>query len=309
MLPYVFRRVLGAILVLAVVSFITFALLELAPGDAALTVAGDGASAEQLAVVRHQMGLDAPLPARYLHFVAGAVTRGDLGQSLISGRPVAGLVVERFAYTVELALLAVLGALVLGLAAGLAAAARPGGRLDFVLMAVTGLGISLPVYWVALLLMLVFSLRLHWLPAVGAGSPAHLVLPAVTLALPTAAAIARLVRANVLDVRGADYVRTAAAKGLPASALWRRHVLRNGLIPVVSVLGLYLGHLLGGTFVVETLYAWPGLGRLVVQAVFDRDFPVLVGGVLLIAVIYQCINLAADLALAWLDPRVGHEAL
>jgi ABC-type dipeptide/oligopeptide/nickel transport system permease component len=250
------------------------------------------------------MGLDAPLPVRYLRFLAGVVTRGDLGQSLISGRPVAGLVIERFAYTVELALLAVLGALVVGLAAGLAAAARPGGRLDFVLMAVTGLGISLPVYWVALLLMLVFSLRLHWLPAVGAGSPAHLVLPAVTLALPTAAAIARLVRANVLDVRGADYVRTAAAKGLPASALWRRHVLRNGLIPVVSMLGLYLGHLLGGTFIVETLYAWPGLGRLAVEAIETVDVPLILGTVIVTSLIVVVSGILIDVVQCLVDPRI-----
>jgi ABC-type dipeptide/oligopeptide/nickel transport system permease component len=303
------KRVMGAVIVLVVVSFLTFGMLELAPGDAALTVAGDGASAEQLAAVRHQMGLDASMPVRYLRFMEGVVTRGDLGKSLISGRGVAGLLAERFLLTVELALLATLGALALGLAAGLVAAARPGGHLDFAFMAITGLGISLPVYWVALLLMLIFALWLHWLPAVGAGRPAHLVLPAITLALPTAAAVARLVRASVLDVKHADYVRTATAKGLPAAALWRRHIVRNGLIPVVTMLGLQLGHLLGGTFIVETLFAWPGLGRLVVQAVFDRDFPVLVGGVLLIAVIYQCLNLAADLALAWLDPRVGHEAL
>lgn len=309
MASFFLRRLLGAIVVLAVVSFLTFALLDLAPGDAAQTLAGDAASAEQVQALRHQMGLDAPLPARYLRFAGNVVLHGDLGRSLLSGQPVVELVGDRFAHTIQLALVATAGAVAIGLAVGMVAAARPGGALDFAVMAATGLGISLPVYWLALLLMLVFSIRLNWLPAVGAGTPGHLVLPAITLALPTAASLARLVRSSVLDVRHADYVRTARAKGLATGPLWWRHILRNGLIPVITMLGLHLGHLLGGAFVVETLFAWPGLGRLVVQSVFDRDFPVLLGGVLLIALIYQVLNLAADLVHAWLDPRVGHEAL
>ncbi len=309
MASFFLRRLLGAVVVLTVVSFLTFALLDLAPGDAAQALAGEAASAEQVQAVRHQLGLDAPLVVRYLRFAEGVVLHGDLGRSLFSGQPVTALVGDRFGHTLQLALVAAAGALVIGLAAGLAAAARPGGALDFAVMAATGVGISVPVYWVALLLMLVFSLRLGWLPAVGAGTPDHLVLPAITLALPTAASLARLVRSSMLDVCNADYVRTARAKGLAPEAVWTRHILRNGLIPVITMLGLHLGHLLGGAFVVETLFAWPGLGRLVVQSVFDRDFPVLAGGVLLIASIYQVLNLAADCAHAWLDPRVGTEAL
>ncbi len=309
MLRFLIRRLLGAVVVLAVVSFLTFVLLDLAPGDAAQALAGDGATADQVAALRHTMGLDAPLAVRYLRFASGIVTRGDLGRSLVSGQPVTQLVAQRFENTLELSLVATALALALGFAAGLAAAARPGTRIDFAVMALTGFGISLPVYWVALMLVLIFSLWLRWLPALGVGGLDHLILPAVTLALPTAAMVARLVRSSTLDVRHADYVRTARAKGLAGSQVWFRHILRNGLIPVVTMLGLHLGHLLGGSFVVETLFAWPGLGRLVVQSVFDRDFPVLAGGVLLIAFIYQALNLAADAAQGWLDPRVGTEAM
>lgn len=308
-LVFLFKRLCGAAGVLLVVSFLTFALLNMAPGDAAQTLVGDYASASQLERVRQQMGLDAPVVVRYIHFVTAAVLHGDLGSSLISGRAVAGLVAERFAYTLALAVVSMALAVTLGTLAGLAAATRQGGALDLVLMTVTTLGQSLPTYWVALLLILVFSLWLRWLPVVGAGSPAHMVLPAVSLALPTTAVVARLTRASLLDVKGADYVCTARAKGIGPECLWRVHILRNGLIPVITLLGLHLGHILGGTFIIETIFGWPGLGRLVVQAVFDRDFPVVVGAVLLIAVIYQVINLAVDMAHAWLDPRVGFEAL
>jgi len=190
---------------------------------------------------------------------------------------------------------------------GIVAVARPGGHLDLMIMAATTLGLSLPTFWVALLLIMLFSLRLGWLPVVGAGSPAHLILPATCLALPTTAVVARLMRASLLDVKGADYVRTAYAKGLPSHQVWRDHILRTGLIPVITLLGLYLGHLLGGTFIIETIFGWPGLGRLVVQAILDRDFPVVVGAVLLIAVIYQVLNFLVDVAYVVLDPRISRE--
>jgi len=309
MLRFLLRRLAGAVVVLIAVSFLTFALLDLAPGDAAETLVGEYASADQLATVRHEMGLDAPLVSRYLRFASAAILRGDLGRSLVSGRQVRELVTERFTHTVTLALVAVSLALAVGTLIGIAAAARPGGYLDLAVMSATTLGLSLPTFWVALLLIMVFSLHLGWLPVVGAGSPAHLVLPATCLALPTTAVVARLMRASLLDVKSADYVRTAHAKGLARHQVWRDHILRNGLIPVITLLGLHLGRLLGGTFIIETIFGWPGLGRLVVQAVLDRDFPVVVGAVLLIAIIYQVLNLAVDVALAGLDPRVGREAL
>jgi ABC-type dipeptide/oligopeptide/nickel transport system permease component len=309
MVGYVLRRLAGALLMLLAVSLIVFILLDVAPGDAAHTLAGDLASQEQLAAVRHELGLDQPLLVRYARFVEGVVLRGDLGASIVSGRPVAVLLAERFGATLKLALAALGLALAVGLLLGTLAAVRAGGYLDLAVMAGATLGESLPSFWAALLLIQVFALQLGWLPVVGAGSPKHLVLPAVTLALPAIALLARLARSCLLDVRSADFVRTARAKGLGPLLVWRDHLFRNAILPVITILGLYLGHVLGGAFIVETIFAWPGLGRLVVQAIFDRDVPVVVGAVLLIALIYQGLNLAVDLLHALLDPRVGHEAL
>lgn len=308
MLQLFARRIIGAALVLLGVSFGTFALLELAPGDAADTLVGETGTAAQRDELRARLGLDAPLPARYASFLAGAL-RGDLGRSAISGRPVGGLLAERFGYTLALALVAMGLALAVGGLAGAAAAARPGSAFDLATMGLITLGQAVPSFWAALLLILVFGLTLRWLPIMGAGSPRHMIMPAVALALPAAAVVARLVRASLLDVRGADYVRTAHAKGLGPAAVWRRHLLPNSLVPVLTMVGLHLGHLLGGAFVIESLFGWPGLGRLLVQAVFDRDLPVVLGAVLLIAAIIQLITVAVDLAQAALDPRVGSGAL
>ncbi|MCS6883130.1 MAG: ABC transporter permease [Oscillochloridaceae bacterium] len=309
MARYVLRRLAGAALMLLAVSLIVFVLLDVVPGDVAQTLAGDLASQEQLAAVRRELGLDQPLLMRYARFVEGVALRGDLGASAVSGRPVAALLAERFGATLKLALAALGLALAAGLLLGTLAAVRAGGYLDLAVMAGATLGESLPSFWVALLLIQVFALQLGWLPVVGAGSLKHLVLPAVTMALPAIALLARIVRSCLLDVRGADFVRTARAKGLDPLLVWRDHIFRNAILPVITILGLYLGHILGGAFIVETIFAWPGLGRLVVQAIFDRDVPVVVGAVLLIAVIYQVLNLAVDLLHAWLDPRVGREAL
>ncbi len=308
MLRFLAHRLLGALMVLLAVSAFTFALLELAPGDAADTLIGETATSEQLDTLRARLGLDAPLPLRYARFLAGAL-QGDLGVSVISGRPVAGMLVERFSYTLLLAVAAMVLAVGLGGLAGMAAAARPHGFFDLLVMALITLGQAIPTFWLALMLILVFGLTLGWLPIVGAGTPRHLVLPAVALALPVAAVVARLMRSSLLDVKGADYVRTAHAKGLGVARVWQRHLLPNSLVPVLTMIGLSLGHMLGGAFVVETLFGWPGLGRLLVQAIFDRDLPVVLGAVLLIAVIVQLLNLTVDLVHAWLDPRVGYAAV
>lgn len=304
MLRFLAQRALGAALVMLAVSFITFVLVDLAPGDAADLLAGEEATVEERAALRAGLGLDDPLPLRYGRYVVGAVTQGDLGRSLISGRPVSLLVADRFGYTLVLALAATTLAVTVGGLAGVAAAARPGGRLDTLVIALITLGQAVPTFWVALLLTLVFGLSLDLLPVVGAGTPAHLVLPAVALALPSAAVVARLVRASLLDVAGADFVRTARAKGLGGAGVWGRHLLPNSLVPVMTMVGLHLAHMLGGAFVVETVFGWPGLGRLLVQAVFDRDLPVVVGAVLLTALIVQLISLLIDLVHGLLDPRI-----
>jgi ABC-type dipeptide/oligopeptide/nickel transport system permease component len=302
------RRLFGAALVLLAVTAVTFFALTTAPGDAAAGLIGDTASPEQLARLRAELGLDRPALARYVDFVAGLAV-GNLGHSLMSGRPVTGLLLERLPPTILLALTAMLAATGIGTLAGLLAAQRAGSWFDTGVMSLVNIGLALPTFWVALLLILLFSLRLHWLPVVGAGTPAHLVLPAVTLALPTIAVVARLVRSALLDVLGADYVRTAHAKGLPAHQVLRRHVLRNALIPVLTVLGMHLGHLLGGAFIVETVFGWPGLGRMTVQAIFDRDLPVVLGATVTIAALYVLLNLLVDLLHAWIDPRVAADVI
>lgn len=307
--PHLARRLAGSAFVLLAVSFITFVALTAAPGDAAQAMVGDSASAEQIEVLRQSLGLDLPLFTRYEHFLENLVLRGDLGRSLVSGRPVIDLILERLPYTVALALTAGLAATIAGVLIGTAAALRQGTLLDVGIMGGTALGLALPSFWVALLLIMVFSLKLRLLPVVGAGSIRHIVLPALTLALPTAAVVARLTRSSLLDTLGADYVRTARGKGLPQRHVIGVHAMRNSLIPLLAVLGLQLGHLLAGSFVVETIFGWPGLGRLTVMAIFDRDIPVVMGAALVIATIYLLVNLLVDLSHAWLDPRVAGEAI
>ncbi len=308
-LTYIARRLAGSLAVLLAVSLVVFLALDATPGDAAAAMAGDSASAEQLAVLRAELGLDRSVLSRYVAFLAGLLTRGDLGRSLVSGRPVAGLVLERLPHTVALALTAVALAALLGGLAGTLAALRAGTPLDTALMVGAALGLAVPTFWSGLLLIMLFSLHLRWLPVTGGSTPAHLILPAVTLALPTAAAVARLVRSGLLDVLAADYVRTAHAKGLTPRRVVIRHALRNGLIPVAAVLSLQLGHLLGGAFIVETIFGWPGLGRLAVQAIFDRDTPVVLAAALTAAALYSAVNLGMDIVHGWLDPRVGREAI
>jgi ABC-type dipeptide/oligopeptide/nickel transport system permease component len=305
---YLVRRILGLAVTVLAVSFAAYVALTFAPGDAAEALIGDHASAEQIEALRREMRLDAPLLERYGSYMNGAV-QGDLGRSLVSGVEVGDLVRDRLPSTMALALVAMGLAATLGMALGLLAAMRPGSLLDMLTIGGSVLGLALPSYWVALLLVLLFSVTLGWLPVFGSGTPAHLVLPAITLALPGAAVVARLVRASVLEVRHSDFVRTAVAKGLNGRQTMFRHILPNSLIPALTMLGLNLGHLLGGAFVVETVYAWPGLGRLMVQAIFDRDIPVVMGAVLVVVPLTLLVNLVVDLVQATLDPRVRHRAI
>lgn len=303
------RRLLLSLLVLVLASLIAFTILDAAPGDAAHSMVGESASEAQLQALRAELGLDRPLPARFLDYMMGVILRGDLGRSLISGRPVAQMISERFLATLALALAAVAAAVGAGGAAGMWAAARQGSLADLAVSTGMALGLALPGFGLAMLFTLLFSLKLRLLPVAGGGTPAHLVLPALTLAIPLVAVVARLTRSSMLDAMRAEYVLAAHARGVPGKRVWRRHVLRNALVPVVTMVGLHFGHLLGGSFVVETIFGWPGLGRLIVQAVFDKDYPVILGAVLLLAVIFQLFNLAIDLAHGLLDPRVGSEAV
>lgn len=303
------RRLGGTVLTVLVVSAITFGALMATPGDAASAMVGDSASAAQLQVLRAQMGLDRPLPVRYGEFLVNLILRGDLGRSTMSNRPVTELILERLPYTGTLALVAIGLAALVGALLGTAAALKAGTLADTALMGGAALGLAVPTFWSALLLMMVFALRLRWLPVVGAESWQYIILPAVTLALPTGAVVARMIRASLLDVYGADYVRTAHAKGLSPHRVLAHHIVRNSLIPVITVLGLHLGHLLGGAFIVESIFGWPGLGRLTVQAIFDRDYPVVMGATLTVSAIYLLINFLIDVAHGWLDPQVAHEAI
>ncbi|MHB1414261.1 MAG: ABC transporter permease [Chloroflexota bacterium] len=306
---YLLRRIAGVVLTVLVVSFVVYVGLTFAPGDAAEALLGENASAQQVAALRQDMNLDAPLWERYTSYMGGVLSRGDFGRSLISERQVSELLRERTGPTLVLAATAMAIAAVAGVGLGVLAATKHGSRLDLFVIGGAVLGLAVPPYWVALLLVQLFALRLNLLPVFGSGTLAHLVLPATTLALPGTAVVARLVRASILEVRNADFVRTALSKGLSGRRTLFRHILPNSLIPALMLLGLNLGHLVGGAFVVETIFAWPGLGRLLVQAIFDRDIPVVMGAVLLVAPMCLAVNLIVDILHGALDPRVRHEAL
>ena len=303
MLVYVIRRMLIALVVLWGVATIVFLLLQVIPGDPAETMlAGSGASEARIAQTRQDLGLDDPLLVQYGRYLLNAL-RGDLGRSLYSNRPVILTISEQLPATLQLAAAALLVAVILGLSLGILAAIRAGTWIDQTVMGVAVLGVSVPVFWSGLLLIWIFSVSLNWLPATGADGWQHLVMPAAVLGLVGAGPIARLVRASLLNALRADYIAMAQAKGLPGRAVVGRHALRNAIIPVIALIGLQAGFLLGGTVVTEAVFARPGLGRLVVDAILSKDLPMVQGVVLLIAAMYVVVNLLVDVATLALDPR------
>jgi peptide/nickel transport system permease protein len=311
--PFLARRLLHLGPVLLGVSVIVFMVLHLAPGDPAEVMLGANANKEDLARLRTQLGLDQPLHVQYLHWI-GHVARGDLGRSLWMKRPVLGEVLERFKATLLLTGTALLLSTLGGVALGIASATRANSLLDRLSAVASLFGASMPVFWLGIVLMVIFSLWLGWLPASGMYAPygggglrdllSHLVLPAVTLAAASVTIIARLTRATMLETLGQDYVRTARAKGLGERGVVWRHALKNALIPIVTVVGVQAGYLLGGAVLTETVFAWPGVGTLVVQGILARDMPLVQGGVLVIALSFVLVNLAVDTLYAWLDPRI-----
>ncbi len=304
MLVYVIRRMLSALAVLWGVVTVVFLLLQVIPGDPARTIlAGSGASQADIDRVRQQLGLDDPLAVRYGRYLLHTV-QADLGRSLFSNRPVTLTIAEQLPATMQLAAAALLVAVFVGLGLGLLAALRSGTWIDRFTMGIAVLGVSVPVFWSGLLLIWVFSVGLQWLPATGADTWSHLVLPAIVLGLAGAGPIARLVRASLLNVLHTDYITLARAKGLSQASILGRHALRNAVIPVIPLIGLQAGFLLGGTVVTEAVFARPGLGRLVVDSILWKDLPVIQGVVLLIAATYVLVNLLADLAALALDPRL-----
>ena len=313
---YLGHRLLLLVPVLAGVSLVVFMVLHLSPGDPAEIMLGSQATQEDLTRLRAELGLNEPLHVQYVRWL-GHVVRGDLGRSLWMKRPVLPEVLQRLRATLILTATALVLSTLTGIALGVLSAARPHSLLDRLSAVASLFGASMPVFWLGIVLMVVFSLWLRWLPASGMYAPygggdlgdmlAHLVLPAVTLAAASTTIIARLTRSTMLEVLGQDYVRTARAKGVREAVVVVRHGLKNALIPIVTVVGVQAGYLLGGAVLTETVFAWPGVGTLMVQGILARDFPLVQGCVLVVALSFVLVNLAVDLLYAWLDPRIRYE--
>jgi ABC-type dipeptide/oligopeptide/nickel transport system permease component len=306
MLTFILRRLLLAVPVLLGVIFAVMLTIELIPGDAVTLMLGEHATKEAVQRLRDFLGLDKPLIVRYVQYL-GHVATGDLGRSIQQNRPVVDELRDAWPATAELTLAALVLAAVLGVIAGVVSAVWPNSIFDGLARLGSLFGLSMPVFWIGLVLIVIFSLWLPWLPVGGMGSPAHLVLPALTLSLPSIAMVARMTRSSVLEVLGEDYVRTARAKGLAEQLVVAKHALRNALIPILTLLGLQAGQLMGGAVLTETVFAWPGLGRLMVKAIFARDYVLLQGAVLLFAVAFVVVNLLVDLSYGALDPRISRQ--
>ena len=303
MLSLLARRLLLSLPTLAGVLVVVFLLLYVAPGDPVQAMVGERADPATIARLRAELRLDDPLPAQFLHYASG-VLQGDLGRSYVTNRPIISDIAERFPRTLLLATAAMLLATICGITIGVLAAVRPNGWFDRLALATTYLGISFPVYWIGLLLIVLFAVTLRWLPASGYGSIEFLILPALALGSRSIAYLARVTRSSMLEVLGADFVRTARAKGLTESGVILRHALRNALIPVITVIGLDFGAYLTGSILTETIFSWPGIGRYVVMAISRRDLPAVQGAVLFLSVVFVLVNLVTDLAYQKADPRV-----
>jgi ABC-type dipeptide/oligopeptide/nickel transport system permease component len=304
---YLVQRLILAVPVLLGVSIVVFLMLHLLPGDPALAMlAGQsGITSEDVDRIRRQLGLDQPLPVQYLTYI-GRVLHGDFGESVHSHRPVLEMIAEQAGATIQLAVAAMVIAVTMGIVLGTISALRQNTWVDTLSMLIALFGVSMPSFWFGLILIYIFSLQLGWLPVTGQGGWQRLVLPAIALGMDFSAITARLVRANLLEVLRQDYILTARAKGLRNQAVIARHALRNAMIPVLTIIGLQLGNLLGGAVVIETVFAREGIGRLAVTAILSKDFPLVQGIVLVAAVVYVSINLLIDLSYATLDPRIRY---
>lgn len=299
-------RLFSAVPVLIALSVAVFLMMHLIPGDPVMVMFRDvSGTQEQIDKLRAQLGLNDPLPVQYLRF-AGRAIQGDLGRSIWSNQPVTEMIRQALPHSAELTAAAAMVAITLGILLGVVAAARRGGAIDAAAMFTALLGVSIPNFWLSLLLILVFGVHLRWLPVLGEGSWRHLVLPAIALGFSGAAILARMTRAGMVEALSQDYIRTARAKGLAERVILFRHALRNTLIPVVTVFGLQIGHLMAGAVIVETVFARRGLGRLLVEAIDGRDFPVAQGAVFFIASTYIGINLVVDLFYSLIDPRIRY---
>lgn len=314
MFVYAVRRLLQALPVLLLTTVMVFSILHLIPGDPAAALAGGEAPPEQVAALRKAMNLDEPLVLQYVKWL-GRMVRGDLGKSFVSGMQVRDLILARIPATMELAGAGMLVGLLLGVPSGIVAAVRRRGTFDVIVTAINSLLLSVPNFWSGLAFIMLFALALGWLPPSGRVSvlddPAtgikFLILPALTLGLHIAAVLSRFTKAALLEALHEDYVRTARAKGLVERVVILRHALRTALVPVITIMGLQVGHLLGGSVVVESVFAWPGMGRLIVDSLGNRDYTAVQGSLLVFVTVFILINLTVDLTYAWIDPRIRLE--
>ena len=313
MSTYVLKRLVSMAPVLLLVSVVIFSIIHLTPGDPVLVMLGEEASPEARDALRRELGLDQPLPIQYAAWLA-RVLRGDLGRSIRTHQPVSEAILQRLPVTIELSALAMLVSLSIALPAGIVAAVRRNSRADVISTVFSLLGVSMPNFLLAVLLIFVLSLQLRWLPPIGYVNPLQdiganlkgMIMPALALGTALAAVVARLTRSSLLEVLSQDYIRTAWAKGLREGLIIQRHAMKNSLIPVVTVVGLQLGNLLGSAIVTETIFALPGVGRLVIDSIFQRDFPLVQGVVLYLSLIFLMVNLLVDLVYAYRDPWIRY---
>jgi peptide/nickel transport system permease protein/oligopeptide transport system permease protein len=303
MITYVIKRIFWLVLVLFAVSVVVFFLLHLCPGDPAIVVAGPGASKEDIAKIRAELNLDKPVYLQYYIWLR-SILRGDLGRSAITRETVIEMIGSRLFYTMELAGAGIFIAMLLGMPAGLIAAVKHYSIFDSSATIMSLFGVSMPIFWIGLMLMFLFAVKLRWLPAIGAGGIDHLILPALTIGMNSTAIIARMTRSSILEIIGRDFIRTARAKGCKERVVILKHTLKNAMIPIITAIGLQFGYLMAGAVLTETVFARPGIGKLLADAVFNRDFPLIQGLTLIIATSFVIINLLVDISYTFFDPRI-----
>jgi ABC-type dipeptide/oligopeptide/nickel transport system permease component len=303
MLRYILTRLSHTVLVIFGISIVSFIFLHLS-GDPVGLILPQDATLEQIAALRKKMLLDDPIYLQYFRFLTSAL-QGDLGRSIYSHQPVVGMILERMPATLELAFAALAIALAVAIPAGVLSAVKRGTWIDTISMSLALIGLSMPHFWLGIMFIMVFSVQLGWLPTSGRGTFLQLIMPSLALGVSLIALFARLTRSAMLEVLGQDYVRTARAKGLSDFSVIGKHALRNALIPLVTVIGMEFGFLLGGAVIIETVFAWPGVGRLIVQSILDRDYPVVQAAVMMLAIVFVTVNFVVDLLYVWLDPNIN----
>ena len=306
MFPNIVRRLLMLIPVLLGVSLVVFSIVHIIPGDPARIMAGVDATGEEIELIRRQLNLDKPVYVQYFLWISKALS-GDWGRSIVTNQAVLPEVIHRFSATLQLTIAAMILAVLIGVTVGVVSATKPYSLFDHLSMVAALFGVSMPIFWMGLMFIFLFSVTLGLFPSSGKDGIEHIVLPALTLGLASTGIIARMTRSSMLEVLGQDYVRTARAKGATEEDVVYRHALKNAMIPIVTIVGLQFGYLLSGAVLTETVFNWPGIGRLMVDSIFNRDFPMIQGAVLLVASSFVLVNLLTDLLCAYLDPRVKFE--